>query len=432
MGRAIHKLKPVEVPRLAKGKLQKLHGDGGGLYLRVAPPNGASWVFRFMIDGQARTMGLGPYPDISLADARTRAAEARRIKLDGLDPIETREAVRAAKRQSLANAMTFRECAVAYIKAHETEWKNPKHAAQWPATLEKYAYPVFGDLQVSAVDTALVLKVLEPIWKVKTETASRVRQRIEAVLDWAASRGKRAGNNPARWKGHLVHQLSARQKVAKVAHQPALPYDDLGDFMSELRKQVGFGAMALEFTILTAARTSEVLEARWGEFDLVENTWIVPADRMKVGREHRVPLSARAVEILEKMKASRTEKALPADAFVFPGAKIGRSLSNMTMLKVLERMNDAGDKPRWVDHQGRRVVPHGFRSTFSDWASETTSYPRDVIEMALAHTIKNKAEAAYRRGDLFDKRRDLMAAWATACTAPAGGNIRVLKKVANA
>jgi integrase len=355
-------------------------------------------------------MGLGPLHIVSLAEARERAREARRLRHEGTDPIEARKAKQAEDRLAAAAAMTFQECAERYIEAHQAGWKNPKHAKQWPSTLETYVYPVFGALPVQAVDVALVMKVLEPIWRIKPETAGRVRGRIESVLDWATARGYRKGENPARWRGHLDKLLPARGKVRKVEHHPALPYIEMGDFISALHKQEGVGARALEFLILTATRTSEVIGARWEEFDLAEKVWTVPGDRMKAGKEHRVPLSARAAEIIDAMKAERAND----HSFVFPGSRPGNPLSNMAMLKLLERM-------------GRDdLTAHGFRSSFRDWAAEMTHFPTEVAEMALAHTVSDKVERAYRRGDLFQKRRELMDFWARYCEMQPRENVRSL------
>jgi integrase len=417
---ALHKLGSAkQVEALAKTKEKRLYGDGGGLYLRVAPPN-ASWVFRFMVDGQARTMGLGPFPDISLAMARDRAQAARRAKLDGQDPIDKRKRERAerrAARAAQAERLTFKKCAMAYIDAKWAGWSE-KHAVQWPHTMKAYVYPVFGDLPVDEVDTGLVLKAVQPIWETKTETAKRTLLRIEKVLDWAKVGGHRKGDNPARWKGHLEHKLVSPAKIMNRQHHAALHYNDLPAFMPALREQVGISPLALEFTILAAARTGEVTGATWQEFDLSkgEEVWTIPAERMKARKEHRVPLSDRAVTILTKLKAINTEPTLRPEAYVFPGGKKGAPLSNMAMAKLLERMERTD------------LTVHGFRSTFRDWAGETTSFPRDVIEHALAHQLKDKAEAAYFRGELMDKRRDLMAAWAKACTAPPGSNVRQLTK----
>ncbi len=409
---AINKLTARAVVTLTK---PGLHGDGGGLSLRVTPDGSKSWVYRFMLAGRARSMGLGSLDDVSLADARIAAGEARKLSKAGVDPIERRDAAREAERVAAtltaARAMTFQQCAERYVEAHRAGWKNAKHAAQWPATLRDYVYPKFGDLPVQDIDLPLVLKVLEPIWTTKTETATRVRGRIESILDWATVRGFRQGDNPARWRGQLSHLLPQPGKVTKVEHHAALPYAETGAFIAKLRARDAIAARALEFTILTAARTGEVIGATWTELDLEAKTWIVPGERMKVGREHRVPLSERAVAILQEVQAATMALASgrePAsDDPIFPSSR-GNPLSNMAMAMLLRRMNRDD------------LTAHGFRSTFRDWAAERTAYPNEVLEMALAHTVGNKVEAAYRRGDLFDKRRRLMDDWATFCgTRPA-------------
>jgi integrase len=379
-----------------------MHADGGGLYLQVTRGGARTWIYRFMLNRRAREMGLGPLHTVSLAEAREKARECRKLRLEGIDPIDARKAKRAEERLAAATAMTFQECAEAYIAAHRAGWRNPKHAKQWPSTLETYVYPVFGALPVQAVDVGLVMKALEPIWQSKPETASRVRGRIESILDWAAARGFRKGENSARWRGHLDNLLPARSKVRKVEHHPALPYPEMGEFIAALRGQEGVAARALEFLILTASRTGEVIGARWDEFDVGAKLWTVPAERMKARKEHRVPLSGRALAIVEEMKAARMND----HEFVFPGGRRGRPLSNMAMLKVLERMGRHG------------LTAHGFRSSFRDWAAEQTHFPAEVAEMALAHTVSDKVEAAYRRGDLVQKRRELMEAWARYCEAP--------------
>ncbi|MDN3574288.1 tyrosine-type recombinase/integrase [Methylobacterium longum] len=370
-----------------------LYADGGGLYLQVTNAEARSWIFRFMLNGRARSMGLGSLHTLMLAEARDKATECRKLCLDGIDPIEAREKARAAARLDAANTITFDACAEAYIEAHRKGWRNAKHADQWRNTLATYASPVFGTLPVQAVDTGLVMRVIEPIWGEKTETATRVRGRIESVLDWAATRGYRQGENPARWRGHLQNLLPKRSKVQRVEHHAALPFVEISKFVCELRRQGGTSPLVLEFTILTAARTGEVIGANWDELDLVERIWTVPPARMKGGREHRVPLCDRVVEILEGLKVL-------GDRYVFPGNKRGRHLSNMAMLELLKRMG----RPD--------LTVHGFRSTFRDWAAETTHFPNEMVEMALAHIIENRVEAAYRRGDLFQKRRELMNAWA--------------------
>jgi integrase len=378
----------------------KLYADGGGLYLHVSKSGARSWIFRWKRDGRLRDMGLGPLNTISLAEARDKALACRKLKYDGADPIEERRAQRQAVKLETAKAMTFKDCATAYIAAHQAGWKNPKHAAQWPSTLETYVYTIMGGLPVQSVDVGLVLKALEPIWNTKPETASRVRGRIESVLDWASARGYRQGENPARWRGHLENLLPKKSKVRRVEHHAALPYSEIAVFMAELRQQEGIAARALEFTIMTAGRTGEVLGATWDEIDSEGRLWTVPPDRMKAGREHRVPLSDAALAILRAMTEVRSGK------HVFPGARDNRPLSQMAMLMLLRRM-------------GRdRLTTHGFRSTFADWGAEQTAFPSEVREMALAHTVGDKVEAAYRRGDLFEKRRQLAEAWARYCTAP--------------
>ena len=391
MPRAINRLNPMKV---AKTTEPGLYADGGGLYLQITKAGVKSWLFRYMLEGKARGMGLGPLHTIGLAEARTRALDCRRLLLDGIDPIDARNAERSAKKVAAANDKTFEQCATLYIEAHRAGWKNEKHADQWTNTLKAYAYPVFDVLPVSAIDTALVMKVLQPIWTTKTETASRVRGRIESVLDWATVRGYRAGDNPARLKGHLDTLLPKRSRVQKVKHHPALPYAELAEFMNVLRAEEGVAARALELLILTATRTNEVIGATWEEFDLDTPLWVIPAERMKMGKEHRVPLSSHAVEIIQ------AQQELRQNNYVFPGTRYGKPLSNMAMLQLLKRMGRTD------------ITAHGFRSTFRDWAGETTHYPREVCEAALAHGIKDKAEAAYARGDLFQKRAALMQDWA--------------------
>jgi integrase len=382
--------------RVQTEKRPGLYADGGGLYLQIAGGS-KSWIFRFQRGGRRRDMGLGPVELYSLAEARERALDARKQVAEGVDPIEARYAKRSSAAIDAAKAMTFRECAEVYISVHRAGWRNPKHAAQWPATLETYAYPHFGNLPVQTVDTDFVMKALEPIWTEKPETASRLRGRIESVLDWAKARGYRQGENPARWRGHLENLLPPRSKVRRVEHHAALDYAEMAGFMAELRKEEGVGARALEFAILTAARTNEVIGARWLEIDLYKRLWVVPGSRMKAGKEHRVPLSAPALTILEAMATIREGD------FVFPGRQAGRPQSNMSLLMLLRRMKRAD------------LTAHGFRSTFSDWCAEKTTFPAEVREMALAHTVSDKVEAAYRRGDLFEKRLQLAEAWGQYC-----------------
>lgn len=394
MGRRVSRLTAMKVNAL---KREGLYPDGAGLYLQVTGTGAKSWIFRYKISGRARDMGLGPLSTIGLAQARDLAAECRRQRLAGLDPIEVRKNERAKQKLEAAKATTFDQARDAYIAAHTTAWRNAKHRAQWMSTLTTYASPVIGSVSVQDVDTALVMKILEPIWSTKTETASRVRGRIESILDWAKARGLRTGENPARWRGHLQNLLPRRSKVQRVRHHPALPYAEMPTFTALLRTREGVTAQALEFTILTVARTGEALGARWPEINLKAALWTVPASRMKSGREHRVPLSPRAVAILKELAKTRTND------FVFPGLKPGRPLSNMALLMLL----------RDIGHG--HVTVHGFRSSFRDWAAEKTDFAGEVAEAALAHVIGDQVEAAYRRGDLFEKRRELMNAWAKHC-----------------
>jgi integrase len=370
-----------------------------------------------MLNGRPRWMGLGPLHTIGLAEARNRAAECRKQRHDGVDPIEARRASRRQVLLEAAKVVTFRECAAKYIAAHRAGWRNAKHAAQWEATLATYADPIIGALPVQAIDMALVLKVIEPIWTEKPETAGRLRGRLESILDWARVRGYREGENPARWRGHLDKALPARSKVRKVKHHAALAYAELPRFLEKLREQEGTAARALEFTILTAARTGETIGAKWSEIDLLDKLWKIPANRMKAQKEHRVPLSPRALAILGEMQS--LNRVGDNEAFVFPGSKRGKPLSNMAFLMLLRRM-------------GRDdLTAHGFRSTFRDWAAERTSFPAEVAEMALAHTVSDKTVAAYNRSDLFERRRRLMAQWATFCAATeqkAQGNVAEMRK----
>lgn len=384
---------------VASKKRPGYYADSGGLYLQVSQGGSKSWVFRFMLARRSREMGLGGVRRVSLAEARQKAADARALLSEGVDPIDARKTERAGRALDQARTIPFRECAENYIKTHRAGWKNAKHADQWTNTIETYCGPVIGSLPVQAVDTGLVLKVLEPIWTEKPETASRLRGRVEKVIDWATVRGYRTGENPARWRGHLDKLLPKLEKRKRVEHHPALPFDETGAFMQSLRKQEGIASRALEFTILTAARTGEVISATVDEFDLGAAIWTVPAGRMKAGREHKVPLSSRAVEIIREMKAAR-------GAYVFRGRRPDSPLSSMAMLELLKRMGRTD------------ITVHGFRSTFRDWAAERTNYPREVCEMALAHTVSDQVEAAYRRGDLFEKRRRLMLEWAKHCERP--------------
>jgi integrase len=377
-----------------------MHFVGGvdGLALQVLPSGGRSWILRMTIGSKRRDMGLGGFPDVTLAQAREAAREARAKVRAGIDPIDDARASISRLKASQAAALTFDQCAEAYIKSQEPKWDNAKSPSQWRNTLKTYASPHMGSLLVRDVDLPHVLAALKPIWETKTETASRVRSRIQAVLDYAKACKYRTGENPAVWGGHLDKILPAPGKVTAVEHFSALPYGELGSFMEGLRKAAGTGARALEFTILTAARSGEVRGATWLEVDLDAGLWVVPGERMKSKKEHRKPLSKSALKLL---------KALPRVAgteYVFPAPR-GGMISDATMGAVLKRM-------------GVPVVPHGFRSTFRDWAAEKTNYPGELAEMALAHTVSDKVEAAYRRGDLYMKRVMMMEDWDKFCGTP--------------
>lgn len=392
MARQLSRLSQMSI----KNAKQGMHADGGGLYLHVSAGGARSWIYRYRLYGRSREMGLGGFPTTSLAEARDRALECRRLRRDGIDPIGARRADRDAKKTERSKAITFAECAEQYIASHRAGWRNPKHAAQWRSTLAAHAFPVFGDLPVGAVDVNLVMRVIDPLWRTRTETASRLRGRIECILDWARTRSYREGENPARWRGHLENLLPRKSKLVQTQHYAALPFPELPAFMERLRVEPSTVARALEFAILTAGRTGEVLGARWREIDLAERVWILPAERMKGGRQHRVPLSDAAMAVLDKLPLDRE--------FLFAGRQADRPLSKNVMLRRVQREG---------------LTTHGFRSTFRDWAAERTTFQREVCEMALAHAIPDQVEAAYRRGDLFDKRRLLMEAWGKFCSTPA-------------
>ena len=359
------------------------HGDGRGLFLYVKPSGTRSWVLRYQVMGKRHDLGLGAFPEVSLAMARDRALEARRMIQEGQDPI-------AKKRQ--AQPKTFKDAALELIESKRPGWKNAKHTAQWSSTLEIYAFPSLGRMQVASIQTADVVGVLKQIWNEKPETANRIRQRIEAVLDYAMALGVRTGDNPARWRGHLDHLLPKPTKVRSVKHHPALAHTEIAEFMAELSGRAGVAARALAFTILTAARSGETRGAKWSEINLDAKIWTIPPERMKAGKEHRVPLTDAAMAYLEP-KSEDSRLLFESET------KPGKPISNMSMTAVLRRMK----------HDD--ITVHGFRSTFRDWAGETTGFPREVIAAALAHGIKDKAEAAYARSDLFEKRRSLMEAW---------------------
>ena len=403
-------LRPLQVKNAKPGR----HVDGNGLHLLVKASGARSWVLRYTLHGKTRDVGLSRCPEalvllaqsgreeLSLAQARDLAAIYRLKVRAGIDPLSERErqaeASRLVQAQVAAERVTFRAAAQSYLASRESTWRNAKHRQQWHNTLSAYVFPSLGALPVADIGTAEVLAVLEPIWKSKAETANRVRGRMEAIIDAARARGHFSGENPARWRGHLDKILPARQRLSR-GHHAAMPYDEVPAFMEQLRARKAVAAMALEFTILTAARTGEVLGATWEEVDVEKRTWTVPAQRMKAGREHRVPLSNHAVELLNETRKLE-------NPFLFPGQR-GGPMSGMAMAMLLRRM-------------GHELTIHGFRSSFRDWASETTAFPHEVCEMALAHSISNKSEAAYRRGDIFDKRRMLMDEWAHFCCSEGG------------
>jgi integrase len=393
MAQTVNQLTATKVQKI---KAAGMYPDGAGLYLQVTGSEAKSWILRFSLRGKAREMGLGPLSKVSLAEARRKATDCHKL-LDGhVDPIEHRRKTRADAVLANAKAITFKEAADTYWAAHRAEWKNPKHSAQWRTTIATYAEPILGKLLVRNIDNELLHRVLEPIWDAKSETADRVRQRIEAVLDWARVSGYRSGDNPARWRGNLDQLLSKRSRRRKVKHHPALPYSELPSFLQKLRQQNGMAARALEFCILTAARTEQALLASPAEIH-PEKLW-TPA-HMKDGVEHRVPLCDRAIELLEGA----------SDSFLFPSRHADKPLSNMAMLQLLKRM-------------GKNVTVHGFRSTFKDWARERTRFENYVSEAALAHASGDKVEAAYARSDVLEKRRLLMEEWAKFCDSPAAAD----------
>ena len=385
-----------ELTPLAVSKLRRtgLHAVGGinGLGLKVMPAGSRAWVLRTLVAGKRREYGLGGYPTVTLASARERARAMLDQLFAGIDPAITKKQAKSALAAQRARAVNFKTLAEQYIAQHEASWKNAKHAAQWTSTLETYAFPTIGNIVAADIDTPSVLRVLQPIWTDKSETASRLRGRIEAVLDFATAKGLREGPNPARWKGNLALTLPAKRKVSTVKHHPAVPVKDMPSFFKALRSREGMSARALEFLTLTAARSGEVRGAQWNEIDLAKKIWVVPADRMKAKREHRVPLSNQAIKLLKSLESIQT------GGLVFPGRKPTTELSDMALTAVVRRMEI-------------EAVPHGLRSSFRDWVGEETAFPREVAEMALAHTVGNAVEAAYRRGDLFEKRRAMMEEW---------------------
>ncbi|MDB5743065.1 MAG: site-specific integrase [Polaromonas sp.] len=410
MARQTQRLSSLQVAKLEK---PGYYCDGAGLYLQVSKSGSKSWIMRYTLAGKPCEMGLGSLTAFTLAEARQRATAQRKLLADGIDPLAKKHGDLLVKRMADANVITFDKAAADFIKANSPAWRNAKHGDQWRNTLATYASPVIGAMPVSKIETTHVLRILSPIWSTKTETATRVRGRIEKILDWAKVQGYRAGDNPAAWRGHLSEALPTPSKVADAGHHAALPWIEMGAFMVALRAAQGAGARAMELIILTATRTSEVLNAKWTEFDLDAGLWVIPKERMKGFREHRVPLSAAALAVLEEAKTE-----LAGGEFVFMGRKQA-PLSNMACLQTLKRMGRSD------------LTVHGFRSTFRDWVSESTSYPRDVAEMALAHAIEDKSEAAYRRGDLIEKRRPLMSDWAAHCgVVRTGGGVVPIRKAA--
>jgi integrase len=415
---------PIRAAGLTAAKVRTAapgrYGDGDGLYVLVRSETTAFWVFRYTRAGKLREMGLGRArgPNaVTLAQARVRAGELHRAVRAGIDPLAANDAsvaaARATAQQQAIAARTFRDAARDFIANKRAEWRNGKHKGQWSTSLEAYAYPHLGDIPVALIDTSHILAVLDPIWRTKSETASRVRGRIEVILDAEKVRGHRTGENPARWRDHLRQILPAISKVAPVEHHPALPYVEMPIFFRRIQAARGVGARALEFSVLTCARTGMTLEATWGEIDLREAIWIVPGPRMKSEREFRLPLSRPALAVLEEMIPHRMRS--DPGAYIFPGSTSAGHLSNATMLAVLKRLN----RPD--------ITTHGFRSSFKDWATERTNFQSEVSELALSHAVGDKVEAAYRRGDLFQKRRELSDAWGAFCIGyPAANSTQIL------
>lgn len=385
---------------VSKAKTPGMLFDGGGLYLQVTSATGRSWVYRYTLQGKPRWLGLGPVDAVSLAQARLLRDEARLKVKGGIDPVEARKEEKAGRQRARLLSATFKEATETYIAAHEAGWRNPKHRQQWRNTLAAYAYPTVGELPAASVTASHVVEILRPIWAAKPETARRLRGRIEAILDYAADPDDLAYRNPAALTAQLRGKLPKLPAAKRAKSHAALSYSEMADFMATLRARESIGARALEFLILTAARTNEVLQAKWTEIDEEKATWTIPAERMKAGREHRIPLSVASLDVLRGMQAIRQNN------FVFAGAKRGKPMSNMTLLVALRRLGRAD------------VTAHGFRATFRTWAAELTNFPKEIAEAALAHVVKDKTEAAYQRGDLFEKRRRLMDAWAEFCAKP--------------
>lgn len=403
-------LKQRQIDSLIKAGKAGSHSDGGGLILRLNGKGSANWLHRYQMNGKRRDMGLGSYPIVSLADARAKVAEARKLIADGKDPITERDRQAALRAYQAASGVTFEQVAAYYLDSNLESWKNAKHRYQWQSTLSTYVYPVIGHKSIQDVTTEDVLKILNPIWLEKPETASRVRGRVEIILNAAKVRGLRTGDNPAAWRGHLEGVLAKRNKSQQVKHHAAMPFDDLPNFMQELKQQIAYSAKALQFLILTACRTSEVCNATWNEIDLDAQVWTIPAERMKAGQAHRIPLTPSMVDLLESLHRD-------GSPFLFRGQDSNKPISTGTMAALLRRMGY------------NQYTVHGFRSTFRDWAGECTHHPRDVCEQALAHTLESKTEASYRRGDSFNKRRVLMEEWCVFATTPVDNSNLVRFKV---
>jgi integrase len=410
MARTLSKLTAKEVE---KKTAPGLYGDGGGLTLQITKAGVKSWLYRYMIKGKAYGMGLGPAHTITLIEAREKAAAARKLVIEGINPLEAKRQRQLDAEMIKARLMTFDQCANAYIEAHRASWKNAKHADQWTNTITTYVSPLIGSMPVEQIDTALVVKVLaqpddkgQQFWQVKNETATRVRGRVESILGWATTSGFRSGDNPARWKGHLENLLATISRAQRIKNHPSLEWTRMGAFVHDLRQRDGIASRAVEFAILTASRSGEVRGACWSEIDLAAKVWTIPASRMKAKREHEVPLSDAAIALLRRISRSDSTD------LIFPGTK-GQALSDMSLTAVIRRMN--GEAPKWTAKDGNTITMHGFRSTFRMWAAESTNYPREVAEHALAHQLPDAVERAYQRGTQFTKRAAMMGEWAKFC-----------------
>ena len=419
------KAKPTSargVTAVLKSGAVGLHGAGNGLYLKVTGTGSGSWVFRYKVAGKTRMLGLGVVDAVTLAEARNEVLKNKALIAQGIDPLEDK---RSNTQQEAAKAITFEQVAEEYMKAQEPSWTNAKHIEQWHRTLEMFAYPVIGDLVPADITTEHVLKILQPIWNTKKETASRVRNRIELVLNAAKARKLREGENVAAWRGHL-ELLLAKHKGSDVKHHSALPWSEVAAFIEHLNQKNDTSSQALQLVILTGLRTGEVLGANWSEFDLVNKVWTIPPERMKARKEHRVPLSSAVLKLLQEIP--RVESGL-----LFEGQKVGKQVSNMALLMKIRRLDEQRKATKgkgWRDSNGDRITTHGFRSTFRDWAAECTPFENIVVEQALAHTIGNAVEAAYRRGDLLERRRELMETWAQYVTQPSSSNVMPFRKEA--